>query len=191
MPDINAETVKMMEQIAVRAAKAAVEEERRSKVEDSEEFRDRRLRNTKKLLENYRRLRKHAESAVYSSMQEKVEDIIQKIWDPGIRSEQIVFSIKTSVTRTNLIMAHVNAMIEEYRRLCYASPDLIDRDRADALFARYIDDNELTVEEIAEKLCVSVRTVHRYLKQAIDEVSAFMFGIDGIVTVKKDFDSDE
>ena len=185
MPDINAEVAEMMKQVALAAgkegAKAALEEQRRSKIKDSKKFRDRRLRNTRKLLENYRRLKKHAETAVYSSMQEEVEDIIQQMWDPYDRAEQQIFSIKSSATRTSIIMAHITAELEQYRKLCYSSPNAIDRDRADALFARYIDDNELTVEQIAEVLHVDKRTIFRYIDKALNDVSAFMFGIDGIV----------
>lgn len=195
MPDINDDVIEMIKQAAYAAseegATRALEKFRRTQEKESKKSRDRRLRNTRKLLENYRRLKRHAESAVYSSMQEEVEDIINEMWDPNDRSEQIVFSIKSSATRTSIIMAHVTAEIEEYRRLCYASPNQIDRDRADALFARYIDENEKTIEEIADKLCVGERTVQRYIERATKDVSVFMFGIDGLVVVKNDYDDKE
>lgn len=195
MPDINDEVIEMIKQAACAAseegATRALEKFKRTQEKESKKTRDRRLRNTRKLLENYRRLKRHAESAVYSSMQEEVEDIINEMWDPNDRSEQIVFSIKSSATRTSIIMAHVTAEIEEYRRLCYASPNQIDRDRADALFARYIDENEMTIEEIADKLCVGERTVQRYIERATKDVSVFMFGIDGLVVVKNDYNDKE
>lgn len=188
MPDninISEQVKAMLEEIATNAgkigAKTALAEDRQKQKREEKKFRDRRLRNTKKLLENYRRLKKHAETAVYSSMQEEVEDIISQMWDPYDRSEQTIFSIKSSATRTSIIMAHVTAELEQYRKLCYSSPNSIDRDRADALFARYIDDDEKTIDEIAVTLSADKRTVYRYIDKALNDVAAFMFGIDGIV----------
>ena len=181
MPDISKEVKEMLEIAAQRGAKKALEEEDKARRKSMQQKRDKRLRNTKRLLTNYRRLKKHAETAVYSSMQEEVEDFMDLMWDPYDKAEQTVFSIKTSATRTSIIMAHVTAELEQYRKLCYASPNSIDHDRADALFARYIDEDEKTVDQIASMINADKRTVYRYIDKALNDVSAFMFGIDGIV----------
>ncbi len=197
MPDninLSDEVKDMLKKLAASAgkegARAALEEDRKKQKKDAKKFRDLRLRNTRLLIENYRRLKEHAETAVYSSMQEEVEDIVTMMWDPSNRSEQQVFSIKSSATKTGIIMAHVTAELEQYRKMCYRSPNAIARDRVDALFARYIDENEKTVVQIAMELAVDVRTVQRYIQTAIDDVAAFMFGIDGIVVEEDDFNDD-
>lgn len=191
MPDMPLEVQELIQKAAEIGASKALDAERKKRIKDAKQYRDRRLRNTRKLLENFRRLKKHAEGAVYSSMQEEVEDIINEMWDPYNRSEQIVFSIKTSATKTGIIMAHVETMLEQYRKLCYQSPRAIDKDRAYALFARYIDEDEKTVEQIAQELNVDKRTVYNYIDKALNDVSAFMFGIDGIVISKDDCDNVE
>lgn len=191
MPDMTPDVLAMLDEVAKRSAGEAVDAYCRKQKKEERSFRDRRLRNTKKLLENYRQLKKHAETAVYSSMQEEVEQIINEMWDPHNRSEQIIFSIKTSATKTRIILAHVDAELEQYKNLCYSSPDRLLRDRADALFARYIDEDEKSVNQIARDLHVDRRTAQRYIKKALDDVSAFMFGIDGIVIFKDDYDNAE
>lgn len=186
MPDMPVEVQDLLKKAAALGAREALDAQRKKRIKEAKQFRDRRLRNTRKLLENFRRLKKHAEGAVYSSMQEEVEDIINEMWDPYNRSEQIVFSIKTSATKTGIIMAHVETMLEQYRELCDRSPHSIDKDRAYALYARYIDEDEKTVEQIAGDLSVDKRTVYNYIDKALNDVAAFMFGIDGIMEIEDD-----
>ena len=181
----------MLDEMAKRSATEAVDAYCRKLRKNERESRDVRLHNIKKLLENYRQLKKHAETAVYSSMQKEVEELLNEIWDQNYRrTEQIVFSIKTSATKTRIILAHVDAALEQYRLYCYASPDRLLRDRFDSLSARYIDDDEKSVNQIARDLHVDRRTVQRYIKKALNEVSAFMFGIDGIVSMQEDTENE-
>lgn len=54
----------------------------------------------------------------------------------------------------------------------------IRRFKAMKLF--YMIDKKLTYDEIAENLHVSERTIFRDIKQAVEELSVLIFGVDGL-----------
>lgn len=167
---------------AKEGAKEALRVEAQRKEKEKKDILDSRLHNVRLLLKNFRSLKEHSESAVYSSLQKsEIIDIVKMMWDPNNRSEYIVEAIKQSAIKTNIIIAHITTGLEQYKQVCYHSSKLVDRDRVDVLFARYIDEPELTVEELAKKLKVDKRTVYNYLDTATEELTAFMFGVDGLI----------
>ena len=80
---------------AKEGSKAGVEAYRKEQKKAHEKLSDRRLRNVKLLLQNYRELKQHAENAVYTAEQaEDAMDILDMMWDPHNRSAATVESIK-------------------------------------------------------------------------------------------------
>ena len=86
------------------------------------------LYNTRLLLQNYRLFKQYVENAVFDLVrldeeQETPLEILDAMWQsygPG-KSEIAVESIKMSMTRTKIIMAHVDEMIGLYEAYCYRS----------------------------------------------------------------------
>lgn len=192
MPDnFTPEVLEVIETVATISAEKALKNDRIQREKVEREMRDARRYNMKKLIVNYRQLKKYAETAVYSSMQKEVAELINEIWDPYNRSEQIIVSIKTSATRTRIIMAHVDTALEQYRLYCESSSNPLSHDRFYALSARYIDEEEKSVNQIARKLHVDRRTVQRYIKRALSEVTGFMFGVDGVLIAQDEYENDE
>lgn len=171
-------------QIAGEAgAKVALYTIDKEKKKAAKERRDRRLRNTKLLLRNYRMLKAHCESAVYEAARMDVSevDIIELIESVFTNGEMYVESIKRSAERTYLIMSHVNKMLRIYEIYCSTSGAIEDRRRYDALYARYIAEESMTIAEIAEKENVDNSTVYRDINTAVEKLSALLFGIDGLM----------
>lgn len=143
---------------------------------------DRRLRNTKLLLRNYRMLKGHAEESVFgrAQMGESALDILESmmsIYD----SEVVIESIKRSATRTAVIVSHIEAMFGLYDAYCEKSrnPD-IDRRRYETLWDMYMAADTLSAKEIAEKQHVSRDTVYADLKASMEKLTALIFGVDGL-----------
>ncbi len=163
-------------------ARAAMETlDREKKREQNSRF-DRRLRNTKLLLRNYRMFKEHVDNAVFEAGQldENAIDILDLMWERSGSSDLYVESIKKSVARTAIIMSHITEMIGLYEAFCYRSGKPEDIRRYRVVYALYIDENPETVREISEKEGIDDRTVYKDIDAACEKISALIFGIDGL-----------
>lgn len=145
---------------------------------------DRRLRNTKLLLENYNLLKKHCENAIYDKQQViECEDNAIDILDSldKCESDTYIESIKTSTIRTKIILAHIGEMLDMYEVYCQRLKRKGDDRRHRVLKAAYLDEKE--PEEIALIEGVDERTIFRDMKDAREKLSALIFGIDGLHNV--------
>ena len=159
--------------IAIATYKSEVDKNNKSR-------NDRRLRNTKLLLSNYREFKEFTKSAVFSKKQieEYAIDILDQLWDPNDRQEAFVESIKTSRTRTLIILEHVDQMLDIYRKLCMIDDDSEALRRYEILYDKYISDKISSMGEIARCHNIDKRTAYRDLKTALNKVSLLIFGID-------------
>lgn len=166
-------------EIGAREALKAFEQERKKAHEHRT---DRRLRNTKLLLRNYRMLKEHAENSVFGreQMEESAQDILESMMDMYDNS-LIIESIKRSATRTAIMVSHVDAMIGIYASYCERSPNReIETRRYEVLKDLYLAEEPLSVKEIAEKQNISTRNVYEDIKIATERLSALIFGVDGL-----------
>ncbi len=154
---------------------------------------DRRLRNTKLLLRNYRMFKRHCGSAVYElkhgkndawyetqgdQPEEDLYDILDQI-NNG-ESEYFVESIKKSVARTAIIVKHIDAMLGFYEIYCTKSKNPEEDRRYKVIQAHYIDEDTSTIKELADKFNVTDRTIYRDIDIACERIAALLFGIDGV-----------
>ncbi|WP_370852939.1 hypothetical protein [Phascolarctobacterium faecium] len=154
------------------------------------------LYNTRLLLQNYRLFKQYVENAVFDlvRLDEEKEtplEILDAMWQsygPG-KSEIAVESIKMSMTRTKIIMAHVDEMIGLYEAYCYRSGKEENMRRLDVLKSMYITETDKTAGEIAvdlaDKYYMDVRSIYRDVNAAIDVMTALIFGIDGVQVKEK------
>ncbi len=98
----------LMEKAAVAGAKAGIDRYEAELKDRQKKYRDKRYHNTKLLLRNYRMLQINAENSVFgrSQMEESAADILDNMMNM-YNDEVIVESIKTSATRTAIIVSHV------------------------------------------------------------------------------------
>lgn len=145
---------------------------------------DKRLRNTKLLLRNYRMLKQHIESAVYDSSkpeQTTTEDYYQIMNSFG-NEHQYIESIRKSVRRTRLIMAHIDTMLEVFRIYCDQSgkPELPRHYRV--IKALYLDEEQTGAQEVADAENIDKRTIYKDVDNAVEILTPLFFGVDGIKT---------
>ena len=178
---IEKQIILMAAEEGARVALQTMESERKKA---EKERADRRLHNTKLLLQNYRMLVVHAGHAVYNSnavMAEMPENILGQMMDGTLSSDEIyIESIKSSKLRTATIVKHIEDMLSMYEIFCEKSGNEEEERRYRILKMRYIDDPGMSVPEIAETENVATRTVYKDLDRAIRMVSALIFGIDGV-----------
>ncbi len=143
---------------------------------------DRRLRNTKLLLRNYRMLKEHAENSVFNraQMDESAFDILESMMQ-SYDNDVIINSIKDSAARTAVMVSHVETMLGLYEAFCEKSPNReIERRRYDVAWDMYIAEQTLSAKEIAEKQNMSKENVYADLRIAIERLTALFFGVDGL-----------
>ena len=107
-------------EIGIRAAMDYLAEEK----EKARKSRyDRRLRNTRLLLKNYRSFKRHAQGAIFNAKQAKENaiDILDGLDDGMLNDNLYVEGIKKSQQRTIIILNHVEEMLRYYRIACEQS----------------------------------------------------------------------
>lgn len=162
--------------VGAEAAIATLEKERSK---EAHRKRDKRLKNTKLLLANYRNFKEYSINAIYSAEQsEDIVDILALMWDPNNKSEQIVESIKKSAIRTKIVMVHIDSMLRTYRELCEHSKNPNDLRKYKVLYERYISDEQYTIDEIAENHNIEPRTVYLDINGAVNSMATLIFGVD-------------
>ncbi len=176
------ELEKIYERAAVIGAQEAMkrfEQERKSEIGQRA---DRRLRNTKLLLRNYRMLKKHAENSVFrrAQMDESAFDILESMMKSR-DNDVIISSIKDSAARTAVMVSHVESMLGLYAAFCEKSPNKeIERRRYDVVWDMYIAEDTLSAKEIAKKKNMSKENVYVDLRVAVERLAALIFGVDGL-----------
>lgn len=171
----------LMEKAAVAGAKAGIDRYEAELKDRQKKYRDKRYHNTKLLLRNYRMLQINAENSVFgrSQMEESAADILDNMMNM-YNDEVIVESIKTSATRTAIIVSHVKTMIRMYQICCEQSENEIDKRRYDIIYGLYISDPKITRKELMDKWNISSDTTYTDEKIAIERLSALIFGVDGL-----------
>lgn len=162
---------------AVKAVREYDEKQRKSRY-------DRRLRNTRLLLKNYLLLTEHCERAIYEK-QEVEDDNAIDVLDTieSYDRETYVAAIKSSVTRTKIILAHIDEMMKIYRILCDTSKRPEDKRRYRVMKAAFFQDEEMDV--ICKREEIDKSTFYRDVREGVERLSALFFGIDGLLDVRK------
>lgn len=143
---------------------------------------DRRLRNTRLLLKNYRLLKQHTKEAVFNASQakERAIDILDGLDDYDMSDGLYIESIKQSQQRTLIILAHIDQMLEIYKAYCYNGGNGEDVRRYEVIMATYINEPKKSAQEIAGTFDIERRTVYKDITAAINPLTALLFGIDSM-----------
>ena len=180
------ETAFLTELVKVAAetgAKAAMEQMDKERQKAQKSRANRRLHNTKLLLRNYRMFSEHISNSIFEEVPAESEnaiDILDLMCERPNKEELYVESIKRSVTRTRIIMAHVDEMLSIYGTYCNMSARPEEQRRYRVLYAMYIAPAAATIDEIAAEEGIDKRTVYKDIDAAVEKLSALIFGIDGL-----------
>lgn len=178
-PEISKE---MLATITAHAATVALETYKQQKEHDEKARFDRRLNNTKLLLEHYRDFSDYEDKAIYKLseyLDEDVVDIIAIMEGRKSDEDSKIESIEKGVMRTRTIMRHVNNMLDIYKRNCDQSPNPEDRRRYRVIESLYLKKQVESVQQIAQREGIAERTVYKDVKAARKRLTALIFGIDG------------
>ena len=166
-----------------KAAEIAINVYERQKSRDARQRVDRRLRNTKLLLDNYRCFVAHVNNAVYDIEQAKEEsaifilDMMEQV--DGVECMTIE-SIMRTTTRTAVIVSHIDSMLSVYKSMCENSEYAEDIRRYRIIKSLYIDAPPMSITDLSESESVVPRTIYRDRDIAFNRLAALFFGIDGM-----------
>ena len=128
-----------------------------------EEF-DARYHDVKLLMNNYRKLKAH-----YAHI------------SPETLEVNVICSMRR---KTRLMMSHVDKMLVVYKALCQAAINPDEARRWEALYLRYIAEERMSIDDIAEQLGIDKRTFYRDVGRAMEDMAVLLFGIEAIGTWK-------
>jgi hypothetical protein len=178
--------VKLAAEAAVNAAMTYIDQQRCKEVKSRH---DKRLRNTRLLLKNYKLLKDHCQSAVFDKkevlrIQEgNIIDLLDSLDAYG--KNDFIESIKNSVSRTQVIIAHIDAMMEIYRIYCEKSDKPEESRRYRIIRSSYFDDPEMPPAEICKLEGIDQSTYYRDKRASFESIGALIFGIDGLSAMRK------
>lgn len=175
----------------VAGAQAAIERVEANKKLKDETKADRRLRNTKLLLKNYRSFADIAKSAVYTLQSpEAISEEYKALMLPGRYESLTIESIKKNALEAEIMCAHIRAMMKCMEDYCNKFGSKQDRRRWRVTYNLYINTEEtrMTVQDImiAEDLC-DESAVFRDFNKFCDMAAGYFFGLSAIA----DLDMDE
>ncbi len=182
--NISEQQLEVMMEKASRAGIAAYKKEHE---EDTRRKVDRLLYRTKTLLEKYRELKAYADNAVYTL--EMAEDVNEGIADLEVLTkfglfvrDKTLHNMKRSVVTVSMVMTHVDTMLEVYRQSCESSASDVKQRQYRVIWNMYLSEKKMNTKEIAELEGEDIRTIQNDAKQARDDLTALIFGLDGVLT---------
>ena len=128
-----------------------------------EEF-DARYHDVNLLMKNYRKLKAH-----YANVTPETAE---------------VNAICTMRRKTTLMMSHVDKMLAAYEAMCRDSDNPAETRRWEALYLRFIGEERLKPDAVAERLHIDRRTFYRDIGRAMEDMAVLLFGIEAIGTWK-------
>jgi len=173
-------TKEQIGEITKIASQAAVEQYHREAERSRQERRDKRLYNTRLLMEKYRGMVVYSKDAVFEAGQVEDDYDLQSLLElmkEGDESYTLtVHSIKERVATVAVILHHVDKMLEFYKFRCERTGKQEIMRKYDTVKALYLDDEQKTVEDLADEFFVDVSTVYKYNRAALQDLSAMFFG---------------
>lgn len=130
--------------------------------------------NTKKLLRNYRRLKVHAEKAIESSCKTRPSDLkltLAEVFDR--RGYVKVESIMISKERTEVMINHIDRMLEVYEKECKEEASL----KYELIKQFYIE--RKSEADILQRMPVGKTSLYEKLKEGIDDLTIMLWGYRG------------
>lgn len=166
--------------ITEAASQVAIEKYRQEEERVAIERRDKRLYNTRLLMEKYRGMVEYSKSAVYDATQ--IEDnydflsLMDMMKDGRDNYTLTVHSIQERAGTVAIIIYHINRMLEYYEARCKRSGKAEIMRKYEVVKKLYLDENETTVQDIADEMFVDISTVYKYNRAAMQDLSALFFG---------------
>ena len=167
---------KQLDTIAKAAANAAIEAYENHKNQQEKKKHDRRLRNIKLLLRNYRSFVRHCKD-----IKLEIDILDEKLELEYLDSNEFkIESIKRSKEKTLAMVRYIDKMLAVYKLMCEQSGRPEEVRRYETIYKMYITDKKMTAKEISALQSVAERTVFTDIEKACNDLSVLVFGIDGV-----------
>lgn len=146
------------------------------------------LFRTKKLLENYTKLKDYAEQAVVTL--EQAEQVDETLVNMDVLTKFKLFEEDKTLHRqlrgvnaVKFIMAHVDRMLEVYKTNCLNSSQEVMHRRWFVIEYMYLEreDSKKTTKEIAEIYQTDISNIQKDAKEARNDLTTLFFGLDAMV----------
>lgn len=146
------------------------------------------LFRTKKLLENYTKLKDYADEAVITLEQAKEvdEELVNldvlmkfKLFD----DDKTLHRQLRGVNAVRFMMAHIDRMLEVYKNNCLNSSQEVMHRRWFVIEYMYLEreDKKKTTKEIAEIYQTDLSNIQKDAKEARNDLTTLFFGLDAMV----------
>lgn len=170
------------EDIALAAAKQAIKE---MQEEERQKKKKRAFQNTNLLLEHYLDLKQYCDNAVYKIQdhEEELEHEIDEVIEDVTGEDISVMSIKRSKEITLIMISHVETALELLRK---KSQSKGIEDRYSVLDMLHLDPSfqdipwTERISTVADSLDCADSTVRRWRNDMVQDLSVFLFGMDGL-----------
>ena len=142
---------------------------------------------TKKLLENYTKLKDYAEKAVCTI--DEAEQVDESIVNMDVLYGFRIFDEDKTLHRqlkginaVKFMLAHVDRMLEVYQRECETSSNEIIQRRWKVIQMMYLDrEKKKSTKEIAEFYNMELSTIQKDAKEARNDLTVLFFGLDAMI----------
>lgn len=145
---------------------------------------DTKLKNTRLLIKNYRRFLNACQQATWTECELEtatVDEVLDKLFCQSYDEVTVVQSILTSKKRTEIILTHIERIINFYLFEADQSKNDEKWRKAHILNDLYVEGKyKPKISVMSEKYHISERQIRRDANSAIEEIAVLMFGIDGI-----------
>ncbi|MFW7187327.1 hypothetical protein [Lysinibacillus sp. BNK-21] len=169
-------TTEVIEVITRAAAVVAIEQYKQESQNQEKQRHDRRLRNVKLLLRNYRSFVKHA-----SDVQNDIVKLDRKLIMNELDTDDFaVEAIKRSKKRTLSIIKFLDRMLNVYKEMCEEAESEEEARRYQTIYHLYLAPEKKTHAEISEFQFLTERTVYNDAKKAYEDLTVLIFGVDGL-----------
>lgn len=128
--------------------------------------------NTRLLMKHYNELKDHVTNAIDSSDEVELDWIDIESMD---KDKLYIQSIKKSKIKTLIMIAHIDASLSMLKQKQIEQGSI---ERFEALKMFYIEG--ASYEDIQEKFQCGKNTPGRWINQMINELSVYLFGVDGL-----------
>lgn len=167
------------EELVRLATQTGIDAYRKERDGDRKAAMDSRLKNTKLLLENYRNIKASvSDSVTYAEDSETAMEVLQELMVG--KGTFFSDSIRLSAAKSAILLDHIDSMLKVYRERCMASSNPGVQRRWQIIEALYVEGEENSMDDIAEKLYVGTRQLYEDKKRAITEISILFFGVSAL-----------
>ncbi|GAF41139.1 hypothetical protein FC83_GL000926 [Agrilactobacillus composti DSM 18527 = JCM 14202] len=159
----------MTDNEVVQKVLAEVQRQRSQKRDEEKDFR---LRNTKILLREYRKLKTH----IAIAPEDEITPDEYKLLSGGHQDISSLMKYKISTKR---LMRYVDSILDAYEGYC-KSGDSYDNRRWVIIDSMYLGDKRLKISQLADMYCVDRSIISKEQSKAIQDLSIMLFGIRGL-----------